>query len=276
MSNLLTNPAIQSGIIPFVVALIAAWGLRRVGWVWSGLGFAIAYYISVYLAAGFQFTPLTSTRKILILGIVAIVLGLLIDALKQKSHLVSLIVFIVGAVAVSWVIWPVANREEGGSFWIMLMASLVYAGWLSASTDRLRDSTDRGAMVALALGLGTGVSAMLGASALLGQLGIAIGAIGGAYLILQLLKQEIALGCNFTLTVGLLNGLLGVSAVIYASLPWYSLAPLSLIPLTVNIPVPDELSKFKKLLLLALYTLPLTITAIIVTWAVSSSGESMY
>ena len=72
MNDLLANPAIQSGIIPFLIALIAAWGLRRLGWVWSGLGFAIAYYVSVYLAAGFQLTPLTSTRKILILGMAAI------------------------------------------------------------------------------------------------------------------------------------------------------------------------------------------------------------
>jgi len=276
MNNLLANPAIQSGIIPFVVALIAAWGLRRAGWMWSGLGFALAYYISVYFAAGFQFTPLTSTRKILILGIIAIIFGLLLDSLKQKLQPISLIVFITGAIAVTWVAWPVVNRQEGGSFWIMFVSSLVYAGWITASTERLRDNTDQGAMSALALGLGTGISAMLGASALLGQLGIAIGAIGGAFLILQLLKQNIAIGSNFTLPVGLLNALLGVSAVIYASLPWYSLLPLALIPLMINLPTRSELSKFKKLSLLALYTLPLTVLAIIITWFASSSGESMY
>jgi hypothetical protein len=276
MSDLLTNPAIQSGIIPFIVALIAAWGLRRLGWVWSGLGFAIAYYVSVYLAAGFQFTPLTSTRKILILGIVAIGLGLIKDALQQKPRILSAIVFVMGAAAVSWVIWPVVNREQGGSFWIMLVASLAYAGWLTAATESLRAKTDQGAMLALALGLGTGISAMLGGSALLGQLGIAIGAIGGAYLLLQLLKQDLRIGCNFTLPVGLLGGLLGVSAVVYASLPWYSLLPLALLPATASIPVHGELTKFKKLLWLALYTLPLMIIAIVITWSTGGGSESGY
>ncbi|WP_455209073.1 hypothetical protein [Kaarinaea lacus] len=276
MSDLLANPAIQSGIIPFAIALLAAWTLRRFGWVWSGLGFAVAYYTSVYLAAGFQFLPLTSTRKILILGIIAIALGLTIDALKQKPHIISAVIFVIAAAAVSWMIWPVVNRTEGAAFWIMLVTSIAYASWLTAASESLRNKTDQGAMLALALGLGTGISAMLGASALLGQLGIAIGAIGGAYLLLQLLKQDAQLGSNFTLPVGLLNGLLGVGAVIYASLPWYSLLPLALIPATVNIPVSGELSKFKKLLLLALYTLPLTIIAIVITWTASSSGESMY
>ena len=53
MNTLLTNPAIQSGIIPLVVAFVAAFALKKFGGFWSGLAFAIAYYISVYLAAGF-------------------------------------------------------------------------------------------------------------------------------------------------------------------------------------------------------------------------------
>ncbi|HEY5604787.1 MAG TPA: hypothetical protein VIM41_16920 [Gammaproteobacteria bacterium] len=276
MNNLLTNPAIQSGIIPFVVALIAAWALRRAGWVWSGLGFAIAYYTSVYLAAGFQFTPLTSTRKILILGVAAIAVGLLLDFLKPKPRYITIATVIAGAIAVIWVIWPVLARQEGANYWIMLVASLIYTGWIAAATESLRNKTDQGAMVALALGLGTGVSAMLGSSALLGQLGIAIGAVGGAYLLLQLFKQPTRCGSSFTLPIGLLSGLLATSAVLYAKLPWYSLLPLALIPLTAYIPVRGELSKFKQLLLLAAFTLPLTLISIVITWTTGSSGESIY
>jgi hypothetical protein len=274
MSDLLANPAIQSGIIPFLVALIAAFALRRIGWVWSGLGFAIAYYTSVYFAAGFQFTPLTSTRKILLLGIAAVILGLAVDLLKQKPRFIPVATFIIGAAAVSWVIWPAAARQEGGNFWIMLLASLAYCGWITASTESLRNKTDQSAMVALTLGLGTGISALLGASALLGQLGIAIGAIGGAYLLLQLFKQDMNPGSNFAFPTGMLSGLLGVGAIVYASLPWYSLLPLALIPVAANFPVRGELSKFKKLLLLALYTSPLSITAIIITR--STSGETVF
>ncbi|WP_455201567.1 hypothetical protein [Kaarinaea lacus] len=276
MNDLLANPAIQSGIIPFLVGMLAAWGLRRLGWFWSGLGFAIAYYVSVYFAAGFQLTPLTSTRKILILGIIAIILGFAVDSLKQKPVFLPAIMFIIGAAAMSWVIWPVAARQEGGDFWIMLLPSLAYAGWLTASSELLRAKPDEGAMVALTLGLGTGISAMLGASALLGQLGIAIGAIAGGYLILLLLKQNIQLGSNFMLPVGLLSGLLGIAAVVYASLPWYSLLPLLVIPAMTYLPVASGSSKFKQLLMLALYTVPFTILSIIITWMSTGSSESGY
>lgn len=280
MNDLLVNPAVQSGVIPLVVALIFALVLKRAGWYWSGLAFAIAYFTSVYFTVGLQFTPLTSTRKTLILAVAAIVLGLVLDvvmaAARQKPRAVFAALFAAGACAVLWVVWPVASRLEGTERWFMLLPSMLYAGWITAATEKLHHKPDEGAMVALALGLGTGISALLGASALLGQLGIAIGAVAGAYLLLLVVNQQVKLGSNFTLPVGLLNGLIGIGAVVYASLPWYTLLPLVLIPATIHIQVPSERSKFFKLLMLALLTLPLTIIAIVIAWGTTGGSEGVY
>jgi hypothetical protein len=280
MNDLLVNPAVQSGFIPLVVALICVFILKRAGWYWSGLAFAIAYFTSVYFTVGLQLTPLTSTRKTLILAIAAIVLGLVLDVVinvaRQKPRVVFGALFAAGACAVIWVVWPVASRQEGAELWLTLLPSMLYAGWITAGTQTLHDKSDEGAMVALALGLGTGISALLGASALLGQLGIAIGAIAGAYLIMLVFNQEVKLGSNFTLPIGLLNGLIGVGAVLYASLPWYTLLPLVLIPATIYIPVTSERSKFFKLLMLALLTLPLTIIAIVIAWSTTGNSEGLY
>lgn len=276
MSNLLSNPAIQSGIIPLVVALISGLALKRFGWFWSGLSFGIAYYLSVYLAVGFQFFPLTSTRKILILGLVAIALGLIIDSNKIKIKNLFPVMGFLGAAAALWVIWPVLVRQEGASLFIMLIPALVYTAWLTASSNKLSMQTDQGAMVALALGLGTGISAILGASALIGQLGMAIGAIAGAFLLLSLFNQNVKSGSTFMLPVGLLSGLLGIGAVIYASLPWYCLIPLAAIPLTTYIQLPRQLTKIKLLFLLAAFTLPFSIIAVVLTWVSTNSSESMY
>ena len=276
MNTFLSNPAVQSGIIPLIVAFVAAFLLKRLGGPWSGLAFAIAYYISVYLAAGFQFYPFTSTRKILLLGIACIVLGVIIDTGKIKQKHLYTFVFVLAAIAALWVIWPVLVRQEGFSILLMAVPSLLYAGWLTAGCNKLRHKPEQGAMIALALGLGTGISAILGASALVGQLGIAIGAIAGAFLLLHLVNQHIKTGSTFILPAGLLSGLLGVGAVIYASLPWYCLLPLAGIPLTTYIQLPDRLTKLKLLLLLAAFTLPFPIIAIVLTWVSTSSSESMY
>lgn len=276
MNQLLSNPAIQSGVIPLVVALISALLLKRLNGHWAGLSFAVAYYASVYLAAGFQFFPFTSTRKILVLGIVAIVIGVVIDNSKfSDKHSRSALTAIAVAAGL-WLIWPVMTRQEGFMLILFGIATMFYVGWITFGTHKIRKDSDRAAMVALGLGLGTGISAILGASALIGQLGIAIGAIAGAMLLLLLFQQNIKLGSTFILPVGLLSGLLGIAAVTYASLPWYCLIPLAGIPLTSYVQIPGNLTKIKLLLILAAITLPLPVISIALAWFSGSGEESMY
>lgn len=276
MNELLSNPAIQSGIIPLIVAIVVALVLKRFKGYWAGLSFVIAYYLSVYLTVGFQLYPFTSTRKILIVGLVGVVLGLLVDAKKINKQYLYATLLAVAAGSALWVIWPLLLRQEGLMMFVMPASALAYVAWTTLGANQFRDRTDRAAMLALALGLGTGISAILGASALVGQLGIAIGAIAGAILLLSLFKQNVKLGSTFTLPAGLLSGLLGVGAVIYASLPWYSLIPLAAIPLTGFIQIPDNLNKIKSLFILAAVTLPFPVIAIALAWFSGSGEESMY
>lgn len=276
MTDLLSNPAIQSGIIPLIVAIVVAVILKRFEGYWSGLSFAVAYYLSVYLAVGFQFYPFTSTRKILIVGLVAILLGLIIDAKKIKTKQLYITLLTLGIGSALWVIWPILLRQQGIMILTMSLPALGYVAWLTLGTNQLRNHGDRTAMVALALGLGTGISAILGASALVGQLGIAIGAIAGAILLLSLFKQNVKLGSTFALPVGLLSGLLGMGAVIYASLPWYCLIPLAATPLTSYIQLPNNLTKIKSLFILAAITLPFPVISIALAWFSGSGEESMY
>lgn len=276
MTDLLSNPAIQSGIIPLIVAIVVAVILKRFEGYWSGLSFAVAYYLSVYLAVGFQFYPFTSTRKILIVGLVAILLGLIIDAKKIKTKQLYITLLTLGIGSALWVIWPILLRQQGIMILTMSLPALGYVAWLTLGTNQLRNHGDRTAMVALALGLGTGISAILGASALVGQLGIAIGAIAGAMLLLSLFKQNVKLGSTFALPVGLLSGLLGMGAVIYASLPWYCLIPLAATPLTSYIQLPNNLTKIKSLFILAAITLPFPVISIALAWFSGSGEESMY
>lgn len=276
MNDLLNNPAIQSGIIPLLIALVCAAFLKRFKGCWAGLSFAIAYYVSVYLTAGFQFLPFTSTRKILLLGIIAVVLGVLIDNTKFSRKHSRIALSAVAAAAGVWLIWPVMVRQEGLILILIMIAAMLYTGWLTVATNNLRNDSDRAAMIALSLGLGTGISAILGASALIGQLGIAIGAVAGAMLLLSIFNQNLKLGSTFTLPVGLLSGLLGIAAVTYASLPWYCLIPLAGIPLTTYARIPGNLTKIKLLLILAAITVPLPLISIALAWFSGSGEESMY
>ena len=271
MNDLLANPAVQSGLIPLLVALPTAWLLSRLGWLWAGLGFALGYYCSVYLTAGFDLTPLTSTRKILLLGAGATVLGVLIDLYPGKRRVIPGLLLLLGAGATLWLIWPLTGRSTGAALWWLLVPSMFYTGWLVVTFYGLRRETSAVAVAALTLGLGTGVSALLGASALLGQLGSAIASAAGAFVLLLMFMGGLRLGSSFALPAGLLGGLIGISAVAYASLPWHSLLPLALIPVTASIPLAPGIGNFKRILWQCVLTLPLAGIAIFLTWRVAGS-----
>ncbi|MFQ5469516.1 MAG: hypothetical protein ACE5EH_04325 [Gammaproteobacteria bacterium] len=271
MNDLLSNPAFQSGVLPFIVALVALLVLKQAGWFWAGLAFSIAFFCSVYFAVGFQIQPLTSTRKIILLVAIATLAGLLADVFRGNRVLITWISGLLAAVAVAWVIWPVVRRQEGAELWIILLPSILYVAWTVSSVESLRIKSSSISMAILALGFGTGFSALLGASALLGQLGIAAGASASAYVMVRLFRGDFSLGSTFILPAALLIGLLGIAATIFAKLPWYVLVILSIIPLAIRLPVNAHLSEFRKILLLSSYVLPIAIIAVVVTWRITGA-----
>lgn len=270
MSPWLDNVFVQSAVIPFVVALIAALVLRGTGAPWAGLGFPLAFGAAAYLIAGFQFLPLTSTRKILLAGAGAVVVALLLDTLVRDRRARLWLPVAAAAVAL-WVIWPLVTRTEGAALAGVIVPALAYTAWLTFSTDTLESRPVRSVVTVLMLATGTGISALLGATALMGQLGGAVAAAVGAYLLVFLWRGEFAPGRTLILPATLLCALLGVAAFHFARLPWYSLAPLTLIPLLARLPVPAGRNRFIPIVLTALYTLPAAAAAILITLAVAGT-----
>jgi hypothetical protein len=125
----------------------------------------------------------------------------------------------------------------------------------------------RAGAAALMLGLGAGVSAILGASALLGLYGIAIGAGAGAFLLVQMLTgRRIAAGATFTLSASLAAGLVAVAALVLAELPWSALVVLGLIPLAARLPASDRLPVWAQAFLVSAYGFAVAFAAFVLTW----------
>ena len=271
MNELTANPLFQSGVLPFIVALITALALRPLGWRWAGLGFAVAFAAALHFITGFQITPFTSTRKIILLTGGAVVLGLLFDILDKYKRYLLVAVVLLAAAAATWLSWPIIKRLEGEELWITLAISLGYSAWLIGWTESLKGQSHQAAAAALALGVGTSISAVLGASALYGQLGGTIAAAAGAFVLLLLIKQPLILGSNFTLPVATASALIAVGGVHYAGLTQYALIPLALIPLFARIPVKQDWHSSLKTIVLCLYTMHLAGAAISITWVMTAS-----
>jgi hypothetical protein len=266
MDELLANPVIQTAVVPFFVALIAGAILNRFGWYWAGLTVVTGFVACAWLVMDLKLFPLSSTRKIVMLGLVAVVAGIVLDVYAGRRRFIPPVLFVSGIIAASWVIWPVLNRREGAEFWLLAIGASIYAGWLMMAMERLRDWPLRAGTAALSLGIGTGVSAVMGASALLGQLASSIGAASGAYLLLTLFVPKQPAGSLLTIPVALLCSLLAIAGYVYATLPWYVLPLLAIIPLLACVPLPEQKPTWIKIALLVSATLPAAIASIFVAW----------
>lgn len=271
MDELLANPVFQTAVVPFIAALIAGFILNRLGWYWAGLTIIVGFIACAWLITDLKLFPLSSTRKIILLGLVAVAAGIVLDFYSGVRRFIPYILFAGGAVAALWVIWPALMRKEGMEFWLLAVGACVYAGWLMAAMEGLRTQPIRAGSAALALGMGTGVSAVMGASALLGQLASSIAAASGAYLLLAIFVPKQSAGSILTTPVALLCGLFGIAGHVYATIPWYTLPLLAIIPLLARVPLPKQQSSWMKIILLVLVTVPAAVAAIFVTWWVEGA-----
>lgn len=265
MDELINNPVFQSAVLPFVVSLAMAVILRPHGWFWAGLAAVAGFTATVYLLTDFQFFPLRSHRKILLAGGGAIVLGLLLDLLPWRRIAPGLL-FVAGVGAALWLVWPRFRSFDGWQWWALAIAAPAYVGWLVAASEGLRHKALQADCLVFALALGTGLSALLGATALYGQLASAMAAAVGARLLLHALGRPVAAGSVMLVPLVAVAALLGLGAVVYAKLPWYSLLVLALIPALARVPLSASMPRLLHLTLSLLIVLVPAALAIFLTW----------
>jgi hypothetical protein len=280
MESLLTRPEIQSAVLPFVIALALALGLRRLtttAWLWA---LVTAFTVSALLINGFTLTPLTGTRKIILLLGAALLSAALLPGVLSKLRLQRPFIDLFCLLALAWVFWVVLARMPSEQIAIHAAGFITLLVILQQSFERVSGNPAQLHGAGLSLLLGVGLSATAAASALLGQLALALAAAsGGAYLAWVIAgsapsatggKQPVV-----TLPYLLAALLLGLASVVFARLPWYALIPLALIPLVVSlVPVKSE-SRFARALLASLPGLVIALAVAFWVWQ-SGSSDSGY
>jgi hypothetical protein len=279
LRELLNHPAVQAGLAPFLIALITAELFQRMKL--SGLAIIAGFAITVYLASDFNIEPLTASRKIVLLGLLSALLALLLNLLQFRWF--SSLLPLVGGAAAVWTVQRVLQQHPShavlfgvnvsGEYVALLWGAgcATYVAILVWGMDQLSDKESlRAASAATALGIGTGGAALVGASALLGQFGLALGSAAGAHLLIQMISnQPLPTGRTFTLPLAVIAGLTGCVAVLSAQLPWYALPILAVIPFVAwLVPLPKTPIRIQSLLLTIL-TFVFAGGAIYVTWRVA-------
>jgi hypothetical protein len=236
MNELLQNPIFQSVILPFIVALMVAELFQRIKL--SGLAVIAAFCSAMYFTNDFVFWPLTATRKLIMVAILAAGVGLWLGlSTKLKLSLEMLLAALFAGVATAWVLWPTLMQNPAEMRWQFAAGMIGYVVWVTVSNISFQVDSVRASASAWGLALGAGMAAWMGSSDLLGKFGVAAAMAPAAYLFIQGVSGlRLPTGKVFVWPAAIIAGLVAVTAVTLGKLSWMILPVLALIPLLLRIP----------------------------------------
>src|SRR5438105_4496327 len=156
--ELLNHPAVQGGVAPLAVALVIATLLARTHFAW--LAIVGGYATMIALTTGFQFSPLTASRKILLLGLIVPVVGVAADLIPRPSRAIAAAFALAAGLASIWALASVLRQQEGSAPYVAAAGIAVFGFVLTALVLGLRDDGLRTGAAGLGLGLATGVAAV--------------------------------------------------------------------------------------------------------------------
>lgn len=265
MNELLGNPAVQSGVAPFAVGLAVSATLARTRLL--ALAQVAGFLTLVVLAIGLSCESLTSTRKLVLIGLATGAAALLLEWRGLPRRATQPAVIAALAIACVWMLWRLLAQKEIGPALLAGTLAAAYVAAVAGSTLSVSEDPVRGAAAGLMLGLGTGVLAVLGASAVLGLAAISAGAAAGATLLVQMLRGRPAEpGASISLPASAISALVGVLAVLSASLPWLCLLPVLAAPLATRLVPVSVQPVWLRAFLSALAALVPMLVAIALAW----------
>jgi len=232
VTDLLDNPAVQAAVMPFIVALVLGFTLAGTRYlVLAGLSGLV---VVLALTIGFSPEPFTSVKKLVvtIFGAAAVSVALEAAGVGARRAVGAVLAVVAGAAAL-WVLQRVLQQMEPPAIWTAgLGAFAIVAATTGSAVAGGASSPLRGAVIGACLGWGSGVLALLGASALLAQLGLALGTASAAVALVQMIRgRESPLGWTVVVPAAVAAATIGVLACATGELRWYCLIPLPFAPL---------------------------------------------
>jgi len=275
MDQIFSRPEIQSAVLPFIIGFMLYLGLRKQtlnAWMWAVFA---AFLVSVGLINGLTITPLTGTRKIILLILASFVVAASMQHLIAEVKLRRAILSTLAVLAMLLVFWKIAMRKEALDMALFFAGSLTLVLTLVSSFERIGNNFMRLHGAGFALLIGTGLSAAVAASALLGQLALSLSAASAAVLLGWVIKGDAGddKQSNATLPYALAAALLGLAAVILARLPWYALVPLASIPLVTSFVPKISENRFIQALTTSLPGLCIALAVTFWVWQTGSSNS---
>jgi hypothetical protein len=274
LTDWLHDPFVQSGAVPFLAGLVTAAVLRpvRLGGLAAGAGFLAA----VWLIGNFAWDPLTAGRRLVVAGMAAMALGALIDlATVRLGNTARVVLGLVSGAAAVWMLWAVLMQRPPAMALGLGAGAFALVAWVASAALASGGDPVRAGAAGVAMGVGSGVAAMLGGSALFAQYGIALGAASGAFLLVVTLAGGRTTACvALALTAAVVAGLVIVGSAVLAHLSWLSVAAFALVPAALRLPLPAGMNAWLRAVLALTYACVPAGLACAVAWWASRGGAA--
>jgi hypothetical protein len=265
VGTFLAHPAVQGGLAPFIIGIVVAglaYGLRL-----AGIAAAAGFFAAVYLIGNFFFDLHSSMHKIVALGMLAVAIGVVADLAFKPTRAAGTVLGALFGLGSLWAFWSVLGNKPLAEALVYGAAVAAFVAWTVATTLTLHADPVRAGAAGLGLGLGVGIGAALGASSLIGQYGMSLGAASGGFLVLVMtLGKRVTAGASLTLTASALTSMLGAAAVLLARVPWFAVAALGLVPLAVRLPLPERAHPATQVVIASIYALAIAGASLALAW----------
>src|SRR5690348_6752240 len=93
----------------------------------------------VMLSTGISFSPLTASRKIVLVAIIVAAVGLAADWIAARSRILMWILAAVASLAAAWVFITVLAQRDAGQGWLQGLGLVAFAGAMAWAMLSLRD-----------------------------------------------------------------------------------------------------------------------------------------
>ncbi len=212
MSSLLNNPAVQSSLLPLLLAL-GLTGLIRlllgpvVGVRLASAALAFGFLASLILIQAPVFPPRSASQKLPYLVAAAMLLGLMLDGFNLRGRKVQATCIVLSLATLGWLLGSRFDRIDLAG-WVLVVLLIALSLLAERRCVQRHDTLNSGIILLFASG-GIGAISLIGASASIAQTGFALMAACGGFLLWNWPRFRYPLGATAQLV--LITALLALS-----------------------------------------------------------------
>lgn len=184
MSELLQDPFVQSSVLPLLVSLILVGALHLLRRPLAAAGIAAGFLVVFAMVIGLPaLPPPSSMGKLFWASAAGLLIGVVADAAGIRGRVASAVLAVWLAASLLWIALPALDSASAIVSLVVLLGTAVCVAFARGSQTYGDESPMAPASTLLALALAVGGTALIGSSASIAQMALALAASAGGFLL---------------------------------------------------------------------------------------------